>query len=132
MFVELTKEAWEKLQKKLDKLGIGYETSDCTLPNDSISHVHIEFGNLTKVKAEEISKEIDTAYAEIAQQSILEAQMISEQLMKQAEEEKEINAQANDPKEHRHRKWDDRYHTLGEELMAAALGKNVEEEVEYR
>ena len=36
---------------------------------------------------------------------------------------------ANQPKEYRRRTWDDRHHTVGEEMKGWFTGKNTEEEV---
>lgn len=107
MFIEITKEAWNKLQKKLDDKGFtDYEASDCTLPGDSVPHVHIEFGLLSKERRTEIAKDVDASYEEVAKES-------------------------DAPKEVRRRKWDEKFHTPGQEAAGWFTGKNMEEEVTY-
>ena len=107
MFIELTKEAWNKLQKKLEEKKItDYTVSDCTLPGDSIPHVHIDFGTgMSKSMIEELAKDVDGVFEAVANES--------------------------KPKEVRKRKWDEKFHTPGQEAKGWFTGENTQEEVTY-
>ena len=109
MFVEMTLEAWEKFKKKLEEKGYkDYEVSDCTMPNDSIKHVHIDFGKLSKDIIKKLAKDLDISYEEIAMES-----------------------KTSEIKEVRTKKWDESYHMPGKEAKAFITGENMEEEVTY-
>lgn len=125
MFTEMTREAYEKFSRKMREKGIAFEASDCTIPGDSQEHVHIEFGNLNVDLKKDIADEIDASYAQVATESV-EAQ---KQALKEEKEEREAKDRDAEPRQERHKKWDDRMHTPTEEMMGYITGAAEEEEV---
>lgn len=124
MFTEMTQEAYEKFKAKMEAKGISFEASDCTLPGDSTQHVHIEFGNLNVDLKKDIADEIDASYEQVA--------IESKEALKKAKAEKEEKDRDAEPREERHKKWDDRMHTPREEAMGYITGAAEEEEVVIR
>lgn len=65
MFLEISAVIFNKVKKILEKYGISYQISDCTLPGELMKMYHIDFSdNLSKAQISEINKVIDEAYKE--------------------------------------------------------------------
>lgn len=121
MFVEISRDAFEKMKKHLQEMGIAFEVSDCTLPGEKAAQVHLEVGALSQEQIYEMNNLIDYIYGK----NTLERDLNGNGLPDYLEGEAPVIV------EKRERKWDKRMHTLGEEAVGAFLGKNTEEEVTY-
>ena len=70
MFLETTREIYEKLAKKLSEKGISFEVSDCTMTSDgNTQHIHMEFGNLSNKTASLVAKLTDECCGLVAESS---------------------------------------------------------------
>ncbi len=119
MFLEITEECYKKLKPYLDENNFKYETSDCTLPNDSVKHFHIEFGEMTLNMINDLALVVDDTYGMAAKESVLA-------------EKAAINKEIDRPREKRVRKWDETGHTPMQETYGYMSGKSTEEEVVYQ
>ncbi|MBR3518284.1 MAG: hypothetical protein IKN07_11620 [Lachnospiraceae bacterium] len=80
MFVEITEEAYQQVKDPLKDAGYAYNTSDVTMPKDSIRHIRLDFSDdLNKQDAQKIADMLDVAYRVAA--------VKSEKAVKQAVEE---------------------------------------------
>ncbi len=73
MFLEVSGASYEKLKPFLQEKGYSYEISDCTMPGDTQTFVHLEFNGqteLTEVQIKEIADQVDLAYRELAAESL--------------------------------------------------------------
>lgn len=62
MWIEISKEKYDQLQKKLKEMGIDVEISDCTTKEDIERMIHIEFPQLSNEQKIIIQKQIDYIY----------------------------------------------------------------------
>lgn len=69
MFLELTEEVYEKMRPALFEMGIEFESTDCTLPTETVRHFHLEFQNLSEQDAMEIAKQADACFSLAAKES---------------------------------------------------------------
>ena len=107
MFVEMTEEAFNKFKLKIDEMKLQYSVYDCTLPTDTVPHVHVKFGDaeISKTRIEALAKNVDVAYQLVA-------------------EESKVTVKREKP-------WDKRQHTVTEEIEGYITGENEKEEVMY-
>lgn len=117
MFVEVSRKKYEELKEMLKEMGIDFEASDCTLPGDKEQMVHVEIAGpkiLTTQQVQQINQIFGVATLT---------------------EDKDGNGRPDyldaEPQyvERRHRKWDDKMHTLGQEALGYFTGKSTEETV---
>lgn len=124
MFFEITKEAFEKMKTYLTDAGYQFEVSDCTISGENVAHAHIEIltPNLTQSQIKEINEKINIANKEYYKT-----------YNKDIDEDGIPDRLENDEKlvEVRRRPWDDKTHTLKQELAGHITGKAQEEEVTY-
>lgn len=120
MFIEVSKKTFEKLKKKLDEMGIEYTVSDCKLPNEKNEMVHLETSGLDHEQVKAINDFV-AVYGEQEMTIDRDGDGVADLYQK----EPPVLT------EKRHRKWDDRMHTLGEEAIGEITGANREEEVTY-
>ena len=120
MFLETQKIYFEKLVPYLRENNIRYEVSDCTLPGETETTLHIEF--LTEIapkQIETINNKLDEIYAKTNEHIIdLDGNGIADNIDKAVEEE-EIRQQ-NDI----HREWDQKIHTPLQEAKGWFTGEN--------
>jgi len=141
MFVEMSAEAFEKLKKKLEEMGItDYTVKDCNVPGDSIAHVHVEFGDLPKSKAEELAKDIHGIYGLVAEKSNEEKaeeisihdkddyELLSDDDKRKLKEEKEIDRSLDGPATVKQRKMDQTQNPA--ELAKLYFGEDPLQEVD--
>lgn len=118
MFVELTKEKYEQLAKMLREMGIAFEASDCTLPGESVRMVHVEIpGELRKEQIDLINDTFGKDAMFTDRNGDGRADYLGEGIPEY--------------RERRHRPWDDKVHTLKQEIWGYVSGKNTEETVTY-
>lgn len=95
MFVELPKRHFEKLKGFLLEQRICYEISDCTLPEDKESFVHLElpdYGNgLNSYQIEAINSRLDAYFLEDKENRGLVAKKTEKSHTKQFSDEKNLN-----------------------------------------
>lgn len=124
MFFEITKEVFEKMKAYLTSAGYQFEVSDCTISGEDIAHVHVEIltPNLTQLQIKEINEKIDMvnkefyhAYNKDDNENGIPDRLESEERLVEV----------------RRRPWDDKTHTLKQELAGHVTGKAQEEEVTY-
>ena len=110
MFVEMPTKMVNKLKNILKNMNIKFETSDCTLKGDKENVSHIEFiTELTEEQIETINNEIDYIY----------------------DSDRQDIDKNNEPKEYRHRKWDDKTHGPIESMQGYFSGEIEKEDVIY-
>lgn len=123
MFLELKKKDFEnqKLKELFEKLKVKYEVSDCTLPEEKERMLHIEFYELSEAQKEQIVDTLEKIYGPDSIRRDKDGNGIPDY----------IDNLGPEFIEKRHRKWDDKMHTVKEELIGFATGANTEEEVTY-
>lgn len=124
MFLEISKKKFEenKMRDLLENMNIQYEISDCTLPDEKEMMIHIEFSNLSEPQKNKIENLLENVYGKDSVNKDKDGNGIPDYL---------DNLDGTGVIEKRHRKWDDRMHTPGEEAKGFVTGANTEEEVTY-
>lgn len=124
MFLEISKKKFEKskMRELFENMNIQYEISDCTLPDEKEMMLHIEFSNLSVPQKEKIENLLENIYGEDTVNKDRDGNGVPDYL---------DNIDQPEVIEKRHRKWDDRMHTAGEETKGFITGANTEEDVTY-
>lgn len=124
MFLEISKKRFEKskMRELFENMNIQYEISDCTLQDEKEMMLHIEFSNLSAPQKEKIENLLENIYGEDIVNKDRDGNGVPDYL---------DNIDQPEVIEKRHRKWDDRMHTAGEEAKGFITGANTEEEVTY-
>lgn len=123
MFYEMKKKEFEnsRLRELLEKLKIKYEISDCTLPNEKEKMLHIEFFSLSESQKEQILDTLEKIYGPESIKRDKDGNGIPDY----------IDNLPPEMIEKRHKKWDDRGHTIKEEFIGFVTGENEAEDVTY-
>lgn len=118
MYVEISKEMFEKLRPHLNQIGAKFEVSDCTLPGEMRAMVHVEIlGCLSEEHVRFLNHQIDVLYEESS--------------LNRSAEKAEQPGKCKDVQEVRTRTWDNQMHTPKEEFKGWFTGENEKEEVRY-
>jgi len=140
MYIETSRDNYQKLKQYLIEQGIYFESSDCTLPNEKIQMIHIEFADGLELSNEQkntINNIIDQAINKVISQSD-RAKLLSanEDPLRDTDgdglsDKLEIilDNEGNIP-EHKHKSWNDQLHTPMQEAIGWFTGEADKEERE--
>lgn len=125
MFVEISKTQFEKLKPRLQELGIRYEVSDCTLPEEERIMLHIEFlGELSSDQVRIINADLDAIYGLDSAGREHGRDLDEDGIPDRLEKDVEVV-------EVRRRPWEETGHGLIAEAKGFITGQAQEEEVTY-
>lgn len=86
MYIEVSEKKINKMKEELDKRGISYHVTDCTLPTERARHYHIDFGENNP----ELAYVVQGIYEKISRES---APSVTQKPKKEKNKENEIENQ---------------------------------------